>query len=151
MSPPSPKPRDWPRDVCSGRADACALIIYSTAIVVFDYFLNLDREVLYIWRRSLASATVLYLLLRYASLASLVVTMLSLFPYSGKSSAVRIASIPGVLLLTAYCSRGASMRYLSLKTHYSIDRFSLGVMSPHGLTPHWPPWSLPVQRVRHSC
>ena len=59
---------------------------------MYDYILSFDREARYIWRRRLSSASVLYVLLRYASLAAVVSTMLNLFPFSGKTCVVRLVS-----------------------------------------------------------
>ena len=45
---------------------------------------------LYVWRRGISSASTIYLILRYTSLLSFVVTMLNLFPFAGKTSLVRL-------------------------------------------------------------
>ena len=62
---------------------------HSIVLVIYDFLLSLDREARYIWRRGFSSATVLYFLLRYGSLSAVIITMLNLLPYDGKSSDVR--------------------------------------------------------------
>ena len=58
------------------------------AVVIYDWILSVDREVAYIWNSGPSSASIIYLTLRYVSSASFIVTMMNLFPYVGKSSAV---------------------------------------------------------------
>ncbi|KAH9930447.1 uncharacterized protein BXZ73DRAFT_101821 [Epithele typhae] len=90
------------------------LSVASLVLVLYDYLLTLDREIHYIWRRSVSSASILYLVLRYVSLAAVVVTMLNLFPFPGKASA-------------GY-EVGAVMRMMSLLTGdpQQMQRISVG-------------------------
>ena len=64
---------------------------FFVVIILYDYLLTFDREVLYIWRRRFTSANIIYVLLRYVALASLIVTMLNVFPFAGKTSTVSVS------------------------------------------------------------
>ena len=64
---------------------------FFVVIILYDYLLTFDREVLYIWRRRFTSANIIYVLLRYVALASLIVTMLNGFPFAGKTSTVSVS------------------------------------------------------------
>ena len=59
-----------------------------SVVVLYDWALVFDREVAYIWRRGWSSASLIYLTLRYVTVGSFILTMLDIFPYPGKSSAV---------------------------------------------------------------
>ncbi|KAH9941674.1 uncharacterized protein BXZ73DRAFT_98062 [Epithele typhae] len=61
-------------------------VVGSIAIVSYDYFLTLDREIQYIWRRKFTSASAIYIVTRYSSLAANIFTLLNFFPWPGKST-----------------------------------------------------------------
>ncbi|KAH9941687.1 uncharacterized protein BXZ73DRAFT_41766, partial [Epithele typhae] len=63
-------------------------------LITYDYFLTLDREIQYIWRRKFTSASAIYIVTRYSSLASNIVISLNLFPRPGELSAVSVFLSP---------------------------------------------------------
>ncbi|KAH9941694.1 uncharacterized protein BXZ73DRAFT_98085 [Epithele typhae] len=64
------------------------VVIGGVTLISYDYFLTLDREIQYIWRRKFTTASAIYIVTRYSSLASNVLTFLNLFPWPGESSSM---------------------------------------------------------------
>ncbi|KAH9941680.1 uncharacterized protein BXZ73DRAFT_98069 [Epithele typhae] len=62
-------------------------VVGCVSLISYDYFLTLDREIEYIWRRRITSASAIYIVTRYSSLASNILTFLNFFPWPGESSA----------------------------------------------------------------
>ncbi|KAJ2914838.1 hypothetical protein MD484_g5583, partial [Candolleomyces efflorescens] len=63
----------------------------SLALLYYDYFLTLEREILYVWKRPFHILTIMYFLCRYALVANVVYLM----GYVNKSMGLR--SVPVLL------------------------------------------------------
>ncbi|KAH9941678.1 uncharacterized protein BXZ73DRAFT_98066 [Epithele typhae] len=57
-----------------------------TWTITYDHFLTLDVEIKHIWSRKMTSAGAIYVVIRYSSLVSNILTFLDFFPWPGKSS-----------------------------------------------------------------
>ena len=98
-------------------------------LVSYEYFLNFDREILYIWRRGTSSASALYIIMRYASLAAVVVTMLNLFPFPGKSSAVSFVLACDARLSLTGVRRGKHEAVFRMTAQLSPSLFRCNVIT----------------------
>ncbi|KAH9941699.1 uncharacterized protein BXZ73DRAFT_98090 [Epithele typhae] len=92
-------------------------VVGSLAIVGYDYFLTLDREIQYIWKRKISSASVIYIVIRYSSLASNVLTLLNFFSWPGKSTP-KYARRRSLVIAIIVCSAVFS----SLRAHALCQR-----------------------------
>ncbi|KAH9941683.1 uncharacterized protein BXZ73DRAFT_74882 [Epithele typhae] len=90
--------------------------VVGAVAVFYDYVLTLDSEIKYIWRRKVTSASMIYIVIRYSSLVSNVLTFLNFFPSPGKSSPMCNAiTLWYSLLGTAMLMSGAV--FSSLRAH----------------------------------
>ncbi|KAH9941685.1 uncharacterized protein BXZ73DRAFT_74883 [Epithele typhae] len=71
---------------------------FACSPVNYDYFLTLDTEIQYVWSRKITSAGAIYVVIRYFSLISNILTFLNFFPWPGKSSPVRAFLRPDKVL-----------------------------------------------------
>ncbi|KAH9941663.1 uncharacterized protein BXZ73DRAFT_98050 [Epithele typhae] len=60
-------------------------VVAVIVVTSYDYLLTLDREVQYVWRKT-TSASAIYIAIRYSCLASNILTLLTFFPFPGKST-----------------------------------------------------------------
>ncbi|KAH9918382.1 uncharacterized protein BXZ73DRAFT_80612 [Epithele typhae] len=69
-------------------------VVGSISVVCYDYFLTFDREIQYVWRRRITSASAIYIAIRYSSVATIILTLFGFFASSGQSTLVRAFPSP---------------------------------------------------------
>lgn len=66
-----------------------------TALIFYDYFLLLDREVAFIWTRTFLCLSLLFFVVRYPTLIAVVGDLFVLNQWRGESTLVR-SSLPSM-------------------------------------------------------
>ncbi|KAH9941696.1 uncharacterized protein BXZ73DRAFT_98087 [Epithele typhae] len=86
------------------------------AIVGYDYFLTLDHEIQYIWKRKITSASVIYIVIRYSSLIANVLTLFNFFPWPRKSTTMYAPGRASAVIIMS------SAVFSSLRAHALCQR-----------------------------
>ena len=86
--------------ICHWEVSTYSFLKLAIALLLYDWILTVGREKQYIWRSPISSSSILYLIIRYSSLAAAALTVKIDVRFSGIPSRVRIRTLPVVCIGT---------------------------------------------------